>query len=253
MVSRRAFLQAAGASAVTAAFLESLVAAAAVPAAVAPILDAWLRELHTRCADLRAHTLPARVWQDEVDRLLERVPLEDLLALIDFDRIVRTVSLPDDRAVTRDPVFPPLEGLSGPTPHIRRVFLLRKDRAIVPHGHRNMASGHLVIRGSLRVRHYDRLHDEPRHLILRPTIDTEARPGAATTVSDDRDNVHWLVATSELAATFDVIVTGLDPARPTEFMDFVDPRRAEPLGDGSLRAPRLGTDEVFVRYGKSGA
>jgi hypothetical protein len=88
---------------------------------------------------------------------------------------------------------------------------------------------------------------------LRPTIDRESHPGSATTLSDHQDNVHWLVATSGVAATFDVILPGLDPARPTEFMDFVDPRRGEPLGDGTVRAPRLGADEVFARYGKSGA
>jgi hypothetical protein len=253
MASRRGFLEAGFASVVTAAFLQDLVAADAVPPAVAPILERWLRDLHTRCADLRAGALPAAVWQAQVDALLERVPLADLLRLMDFERIAGTASLPDDRATTRDPVFPPLEGLSGPAPHVRRVFLLQRDRAIVPHGHRNMASGHLVIRGSLRVRHFDRVRDEPRHLVLRPTIDTDARPGAATTVSDAKDNVHWLVATSDLAATFDMIVPGLDPSRPTEFMDFVDPRRGERLGDGTLRAPRLPADEVFRRYGKSGA
>ena len=90
-------------------------------------------------------------------------------------------------------------------------------------------------------------------LILRPTIDRESSPGSASTVSDEKDNVHWLVATSDVAATFDVIVPGLDPARPTLFMDYVDPRRSEPMGDGTLRVPRLGANEVFDRYGKSGA
>jgi len=97
------------------------------------------------------------------------------------------------------------------------------------------------------------VRDEPAHLILRPTIDRDSRPGSATTVSDFKDNVHWLVATSRVAATFDVIVPGLDPARPTEFMDYVDPRRAESMGDGTLRAPRLDQDEVFKRYGHTGA
>jgi len=180
------------------------------------------------------------------------VPLDELLRLIDFERMVRSVRLPDDRAATRDPVFPPLEGLTGSPPHIRRVFLLRKARAIVPHGHRNMASGHLVIHGSLRVRHFERVSDEVEHLILRPTIDTDSHRGSATTISDDKDNVHWLVATSDVAATFDVIVPGLDPGRPTHFMDFVDPRRGEPLGNGAIRAPRLRAEEVFARYGRTG-
>ena len=184
--------------------------------------------------------------------LLERVPLKDLLELIDFEEMVKQVTLPDDRATTRDPIFPPLEGAPERPSCIRRVFLLRRDRAIVPHGHQNMVSGHLVIHGHLRVRHFERLRDEPAHLVLRPTIDRESHPGSATTVSDVKDNVHWLVATSDIAATFDVIVPALEPDRPTQFMDFVDPRRGEPLGDGTIRAPRLAADEVFERYGKSG-
>ena len=134
----------------------------------------------------------------------------------------------------------------------RRNFLLAKNRAIVPHGHQDMASGHLVIHGSLRVRHFERLRDEPTHLILRPTIDRESQPGSATTVSDEKDNVHWLVATSQVAATFDVIMPDLQADRPTRFMDFVDPREGEPLGDGTIRAPRLSPDEVFARYGNTG-
>jgi hypothetical protein len=252
MSTRRDVLRAGLGSLLQVAFLRDVLAAGAAPA-VGPVLARWLRDLHARSADLRGAAVSAGEWQREVGALLERVPLEDLVRLVDLDRLLRTVSLPDDRAITRDPVFPPLEGLPGPQPHIRRVFLLGKDRAIVPHGHRNMASGHLVIRGALRVRHYDRLRDEPGHLVLRPTIDRESHPGAATTVSDARDNVHWLVATTDVAATFDVIVPGLDPGRPTAFMDFVDPRRGEPVGDGSLRVPRLGPDDVFARYGRSGA
>lgn len=252
MNSRRAFLESSLACVLTAGFLDTLLAGDTVPAAVAPILTTWLRGLHDRCADLRGGALPAPVWQSEVAALLERVPLDDLLRLIDLDLLLRTVPLPDDRATTRDPVFPPLEGMPDRTGSIRRVFLVGGNRAIVPHGHRNMVSGHLVIHGSLRVRHFERLRDEPEHLILRPTIDRDSRPGSATTVSDLKDNVHWLVATSKVAATFDLIVPGLDPSRPTEFMDYVDPRRAEALGDGTLRAPRLGEEEVFRRYGRSG-
>lgn len=252
MTSRRTFLESGFSALLTIGLIDTLLAAEVVPPKVAPILAAWLRQLHVHSADLRGGAIPATVWQREIDALLERVPLEDLLRLIDFEHLVQRVELPDDRATTRDPAFPPLDGVPDPATHIRRVFLLAKDRAVVPHGHKNMASGHLVIHGSFRVRHYERLRDEPQHLLLKPTIDTESRPGSATTVSDHKDNVHWLVATSEIAATFDVIVTDLDPAQPTRFMDFVDPRRAERLPDGTLRAPRLDGDEVFKRYGKTG-
>jgi hypothetical protein len=236
----------------TVSFLDTILATEAVPPSVGPILESWLQNLHGRCADLRRRAIPAPVWQAEVAALLEHVPLEDLLHLIDFEQMVKRATLPDDRATTRDPVFPPLDGVPERPSYIRRVFMLAKNRAIVPHGHQNMASGHLVIHGSLRVRHFERLRDEPTHLILRPTIDRESQPGSATTVSDEKDNVHWLVATSQVAATFDVIMPGLHSDRPTRFMDFVDPREGEPLGDGTIRAPRLTPGEVFERYGKTG-
>jgi hypothetical protein len=252
MPSRREFLEASLTPFVALSFIDAVCSADLVPAPVAPILANWLRGLHDRCKDLRGAPLQATAWQDEVGTLLERVPLEELLKLIDFDRLVARASLPDDRAATHDPVFPPLQGIPERPSYIRRLFVLAQDRAVVPHGHQNMVSGHLVVHGSLRVRHFERVRDEPAHMVLRPTIDRHSNPGAATTVSDHRDNVHWLVATSKVAATFDVIVPDLDPGRPTRFQDFVDPRRGEGLGGGLIRVPRLGADEVFARYGKSG-
>ncbi len=252
MISRRQFLEAGLTPFVAISFLDAVHAAGLVPTAVAPVLADWLRKLHGHCQDLRGAAIPATAWQDDVATLLGRVPLEDLLALIDFERLVARISLPDDRATTHDPVFPPLQGIPERPSYIRRVFFMARNRAIVPHGHQNMASGHLVIHGSLRVRHFERVRDEPAHMVLRPTIDRQSNPGAATTVSDARDNVHWLVATSKVAATFDVIVPDLDASRPTRFTDFVDPRRGEDVGGGLLRAPRLGFDEVIRRYGSSG-
>jgi hypothetical protein len=252
-VSRRRFLEAGLGTLATAAFLDTLFAKELAPPPVRPILQAWLRNLNQRCADLRAAAVPATAWQEETVRLFERVPLSDLLGAIDFEQLVRRTPLPDDRATTTDPVFPAVEGIPARPSYVRRVFLLARDRAIVPHGHRNMVSAHLVIHGSLHVRHYERVRDEAGALVLRPSIDRESRPGMATSVSDQKDNVHWLVATSAVAATFDVIVPGLDPGRPTEFQDFVDPRRGVALGDGTLRAPRLTSREVFERYGKSGS
>ena len=250
-VRRRDFLEGSLSSLVTLAFLDSVVRAHGAAPAISPILESWLRGLHAHSADLHGGAIAAAAWQREVQSLLERVPLEDLMSFIELEDLMKTVALPDDRATARDPVFPPLEGLAPIGSYIRRVFLMQKGRAIVPHGHRNMVSGHLVMHGGVHVRHYERLADEPGYMIVKPTIDRESTPGMATTVSDEKDNVHWLTATTDIACTFDVIVVDLDPSRPTEFMDFIDPRAAEPHEGGALRAPRLQADEVFLRYGKT--
>ena len=122
-----------------------------------------------------------------------------------------------------------------------------QGRANPPHAHDNMVSMHFVLRGRFRVRHYDRVRDEPAALVLRPTIDRIIGPGEATTISGERDNVHWHVAETD-GVLLDVLCAGL-AERPTE-THLVDPVRAEPLSDGLLRAPILPTvSEALERFG----
>jgi hypothetical protein len=131
-----------------------------------------------------------------------------------------------------------------------KIFCMGRGRAIIPHGHRNMVSQHLVLKGEMRGRHWERLRDEPGYLIARPTIDRLFRPGDASSISDELDNVHWFVAESERAYTLDAIVDGIEPERGYRFhIDFVDPDRAQTAPGGTVRLPRLELDEALRRYG----
>src|SRR5947207_2459722 len=73
----------------------------------------------------------------------------------------------------------------------RQSFALKKGRSVIPHGHNNMATGFLILDGTLRGRHWDRVEDHDEHYIVRATIDRTFQPGEFSTVSDHRDNVHW--------------------------------------------------------------
>src|SRR4051812_42863860 len=64
----------------------------------------------------------------------------------------------------------------------------------------------VVLRGKFHVRHFERIADEPDYLILRPTIDALSEPGDLSSISDERDNVHWLLATDGPAYPLDVLV-----------------------------------------------
>ena len=68
---------------------------------------------------------------------------------------------------------------------------------MVPHGHNNMATAFIILKGDFHGRHYDRLEDEQDHVIIRSTIDKQFGPGGFSTISDFKDNVHWFKATSE--------------------------------------------------------
>jgi hypothetical protein len=217
---------------------------------IKPIVESWARELVTLCADLRKRSVTPVEWQRSVERLLERIDLEDLLRYIDFDRLTRGFEFPDLGANTEWVTFPGLDGVPEPSRFYKKIFGLERGRAIIPHGHRNMVSSHLVLDGEFHLRHYDRVEDQGDHLVIRPTIDRTARPGEASSISDDRDNVHWFVTTSDHAFTFDVILTGLGATRDRPYeIDNIDPDNAERLPGGLLRARKLDVDVALERYG----
>src|SRR5436190_2218998 len=76
-------------------------------------------------------------------------------------------------------------------------YAMNKGVAIVPHGHRNMTSMHMVLQGNAHGWQYDRVEDELKHMIIKPTIDTLITPGGVSTISNDRDNIHWFKALAE--------------------------------------------------------
>lgn len=90
---------------------------------------------------------------------------------------------------------------------------------------------------------------EVGHVTMRPTLDRVLRPGGVDSVSDHRDNIHWLVAVDGLAVALDLHVEGLEPKGPRGRF-FVDVRAAEPAGDDVLRAPLLSAHEALRRYGR---
>lgn len=205
----------------------------------------WLIKVRERAADLRASTLSPVAWQEEMERLAGDVPSEDVCAAIDLDALAKKLSLPEDRANTVDPVVP---GFEGALPYQLRMFGLRQGTAIVPHGHRKMASMHLVLRGEFHVRHYQRLSDDDAHITVVPAFDRVETAGGRSSISDQRDNVHWLIATQGPAYTLDIIVRNLEGSTALEYLD-LDGARAGP--NGELIAPRITSEQAFRKYGRT--
>jgi len=143
--------------------------------------------------------------------------------------------------------FPALAGLPEKVAFTSRVFGMQQDRAIIPHGHRNMVSCHYVLKGEFRLRSYDRIADDDTHMIIEPAVDELARPGSHSSISDERNNVHWLIAKTGPAFTFDVIVGRLG-GRNTEINN-IDPGTAEQIGGRQLRVRKLPVGEALRKYG----
>ncbi len=218
-------------------------------AAPAPLRDSLQARLR-RLADLSRALAQARLrpleWQREVEALALGIDLRELCHAADFDRVAAHLE-PAKRGVNVESVR--LAGLAD-QPFAAKIFVMGRGRAIIPHGHKNMVSHLLVLKGELRGRHFERVRDEPGHLVLRPTIDRIFRAGDGSSISEERDNVHWFVAKSERAYTLDAIVDNLHPQMGYRFhIDNVDPAHAEPGEGGTLRARILELDEALRLYG----
>jgi hypothetical protein len=233
-LSRRAFLEY--------AVLQFLLARRLL---AAPAMN-WVRELETMCRDLGRRTLTPVEWQDAIVRLFAKIDHAELVKAIDFEKLVADIKLPPDRAETKRFRLP---GIEGERSFGTQIFALGKGRAIVPHGHRNMVSMHYVLAGNFHVRHFDRGEAEDGRFVLRPTIDKQFAPGAASTISDQRDNVHWFVCESERGYTLDVVVDSLEKGRARYEILYLDPDRAEKRADGTLLARRINIEDAFRRYG----
>ena len=145
--------------------------------------------------------------------------------------------------------FREIEGVPTKLSYGKQIFAFKKGRSVVPHGHNNMATAFLILKGDFHGRHYDRLEDEKEHLIIRPTIDREFHPGEYSSVTDFKDNVHWFLSKSEPAFVFNIHALNVNPGSEKRTgRVYVDPD-GEKIQGGMIRARRINHDEAHKLYG----
>jgi hypothetical protein len=231
------------------AFLDTLYSQHLFTSSVKSIADDWLKELHTMCLDLRSNSISPIEWQKKIDEFHGKLPLEDLMKIIDFEKSIQKFEYPDLGVVVTDPILPKVEGISENYSFVGRIFGMQKDRAIIPHGHKNMTSCHRVLQGEVLLKQYDRLRDEGDFMFIKQTIEETGKQGSFSSISDEKDNIHWLVANTERAYTFDVIVVGLNE-KPTE-IDNIDIYDAIKTENEILKVKKIKVDEALKKYGKA--
>jgi hypothetical protein len=217
-------------------------------------MDAWARRVVSIKDDLQAGRIDVREWQSRIEAANRSVPVDDLVRTLDIDAITRRFAYPSLLADVADPVLPKdLLGPSGMNGWFVRVFGMRRGGAIIPHVHNNMVSAHLVISGSFHARTHDRIKDLDDAVVLHPTRDGALKRGEIISMSDQKDNQHWLVAREDRSLTFDVGVVDMKASWPyglkaNEYnMIFVDPTRA-PERDGTIVAPILTFKEAVAKF-----
>jgi hypothetical protein len=216
--------------------------------AVQPVVHKWMAELSALCQDLKGQKLKDTDFQAKLEDLYRKADLPELLKLLDFDRVAQSVKLPASGAANLGVDLSKVEGL----PRVvfgKQIFACKKDRSIVPHGHDNMCTGFIILRGSWIGRHYDRIEDHADHYVMKPTIDRTFKPGECSTVSDHKDNVHWFKADSETAFIFNIHVIGYNPEnKKSGGRVYVDPE-GEKLAGGLIKAKKMSSSECHKKYG----
>jgi hypothetical protein len=246
---RRAFLQSSSGTLLAYALLDTLFERQAFADPVKPIMADWLKELNELSISAQQRTLPQTDWQIMVEKLMDRVDLPELLRAIEFDKILSKGPLPDVGARSYPFRFPKVAGVSDRLAFGKQIFGLKSGRSVVPHGHNNMVTAFLILQGTFHGRHYDRLANEPDHCLIKPTIDRPFSVGEHSSISDEKDNVHWFQATQDGSYIFNIHVYGVSPqtGEPTGRI-YLDPN-GEKVSDGNIRARRLRYEEAHRLYG----
>jgi len=128
--------------------IETLVQGQLLAAAVKPIVHAWMVDLNELCQDLKGQKLKDTDFQKKLEDLYKKVNLKDLVELLDLDTLARATKLPSNGARSLIVDLSKVEGLPKRTVFGRQIFALGKGRSIVPHGHDNMCTGFIVLRGN---------------------------------------------------------------------------------------------------------
>ena len=205
----------------------------------------WLDRQESLARALADGALDSEAWRHEVEALGREADVERLIADALPSTPLRALPAYPTRRLLRyrDP-----DGTPRAARYAVVLFEFDRTSVITPHAHRGMQSAHLVIHGALRARTFDRVGEAPGALVLRPAADRRLEGGEVSSIGPARENVHWFVPLTARAATFDVLVTGLEPGGPDYQVLPVDPLGGTQLPDGTLRAPLLGFEESARRY-----
>jgi hypothetical protein len=248
MQTRRDFNKQLLGSLVAIGLVETLFTKNLLADSVKPVIGKWVNELYQLCQDVKAAKIKDIDWQNKLEELYKQCDLPEMLKLIDFDNLVAKTKLPDNGAASLGVDFAKVEGLPKFSLG-KQVFALKKGRSIVPHGHDNMCTGFIVLKGDFTGKHYDRVEDNSDHYMMKPTIDRLFKPGECSTISDHKDNVHWFKCDSETGFIFNVHVIGYNPEnKKNGGRVYVDPD-GEKTASGLIKAKKMTSSECHKKYG----
>lgn len=222
-------------------FMRVCIATQAYAASVAPNIEQWRIALEAIARDFRSDSLPLAQWHAAIEELNRRVPMEDLLKLVEFENVQpRLLALGEGEHFEK--LFLPSVSNVG-RPFSSSIFGVSAGAQVPPHAHNNQVTAHMLVRGQLHTRTFERLHDVEGAITVKPKRDELLGVGTTVTMSSERENVHWFTAQKEPAFSFQ-ISAGTPRSLSSHHVNQEEPGgrvyldlRGKPESDGTIVAP----------------
>lgn len=208
----------------------------------------WIEAQDEIARALSSGQIMPLAWQGAVERLAGEVDVAELMATVNRSRLTPAPMGSHNDPAKRHVRFIDEHGEPRRLAYGAALFDFQPRNVITPHGHRHMVSAHMVVAGAFRVRNFDRVDDEEGAMVIRPTRDYVARLGEVSTMSSERDNIHWFVPQGGAATTFDVVISGLDPGEADYEIRAIDPLGGQTRADGTILAPIMDFASSAARY-----
>ena len=244
--NRRDFAKRTVSSLVTYSLLNTLFQQELFSAEIKPVAAQWIKDIHELGEDLKGEKLSQLQWKEQCEKLFAQADLKDLMNFVDFGGRISSTPFRDKGERPIRFKFPEVEGLPTNLVFGHQIFKLKKGQSVVPHGHNNMATAFLIMKGEFHGKHYDRLEESDSHMIIKPTIDAKFKPGECSTVTQVKDNVHWFKTESDEGYIFNIHILGLNTGASGRV--YVDPL-GEKISGGRIRARKIGSAEATNLYG----
>ncbi len=245
-INRRDFAKTTVGSLVTYSLLNTLFQQQLFSAEIKPVAAQWIKDIHELGEDLKGTKLSQLQWKEQCEKLFAQADLKDLMKFVDFGGRISSTPFRDKGERPIRFKFPEVEGLPTNLIFGHQIFKLKKGQSVVPHGHNNMATAFLIMKGEFHGKHYDRLEESDSHMIIKPTIDAKFKPGECSTVTQVKDNVHWFKTESNEGYIFNIHILGLNTGASGRV--YVDPL-GEKISGGRIRARKIGSAEATNLYG----
>lgn len=219
-------------------------------------IEQWFKGYSELGERLAQGKIAQNEWQDQMGGLFKKISIPALMSRISFNTLSDQLSKMD--LADRGEIFHTLmvDGRNttevvGPEPKqvlITKLAYIKKGRSVPPHGHLNMVSAFLNVSGEFHIRQYDKLADEGKNLVLRSTEDERCGAGTWSSVSDVRNNVHWITAKSDDCFMFTTKMIKVSADKPFHGRINVDVINSMDIGCGKMLAPKISAERASELY-----